>query len=493
MDEIKANLDHLSDLAVKFENSNINTSSTIYSFISYVEKISKNADSDSSTAKIIGENENVVRIMTIHKSKGLEFPVVFLCDTNTKYNFSDLIKPIVMHHSMGIGINYINDKFNITYPSIIKQGIKSLITKEIKSEELRMLYVALTRAKEKLIIFATISNYSKYINDMFVMYDNNRIDPIAIEQNDTYIKNIIMALKSDIIQGLNDNKLFKINVFNVYDNENKIINIDNEACVKDISLIEKLNSISKIKDAKYIDNKLALKIKKNIIDEYPYIIDTKTESRISVSKLKKQENEQNIKEIYADDKPNINSHSKTNMNEMNMIKPKCLSENTSQDYSLRKGVLVHFILETLDFNEDWNKQKLIDYIDSLHITGVISKEDKEKINIEDLCKFLNSKIYKDVTKLPQNMIRKEEQFILKSENISRSFIQGVIDLYYIKDSKITLVDFKTDRLKNEEDYILRYKKQLVIYKEALEKLTGYLVDNVYIYSFTLGKEIKLDI
>jgi ATP-dependent helicase/nuclease subunit A len=108
--------------------------------------------------------------MTIHKSKGLEFPIVILAGTNVKYNSKDVSSAIVLDHNLGIGVDVIDEDKNIIYPSVIKEGIKTSMVRSMKSEELRMLYVALTRAKEKLIIYSTIKDYNKKISSMFLMY-----------------------------------------------------------------------------------------------------------------------------------------------------------------------------------------------------------------------------------------------------------------------------------------------------------------------------------
>ena len=146
----KANLNYLIELASTFYS---NIGNTLNAYIKYIDNLKDKQDTSTTSAKIIGENEDVVRLMTIHKSKGLEFPIVILADTSKGYNFSDSRKQrVVFHHKYGIGIDVVNQDLGVTYPSLIKQAIRSVIEKETKSEELRLLYVALTRAKEKLFI-----------------------------------------------------------------------------------------------------------------------------------------------------------------------------------------------------------------------------------------------------------------------------------------------------------------------------------------------------
>lgn len=492
--QAKANLDSLLQVSQKYDE---NGSSSLYSFIQYIDKL-KDKKSSETTAKIIGENEDVVRIMTIHKSKGLEFPIVILADTASTYNMQDLRSNIVMHHDFGIGINCIDDEYKVTYPSVIKQAVKNVMKKEIKSEELRVLYVALTRAKEKLIIYSTINDLDKQLLNMYVMYKDEKIDYISSQKNNSYFQNILMALKDDT-QKDRENKLFNINRIKVLDTA------ELEKLTKDINakkdknnaytIEEKINELnSKIVDTEVSDknSKFYKKVDeyydqlvKKFDTSYKYTEDVNTKTRVSVSELKK---------IDYEDKEDINNLSnifEKKQNEYIMEKPECLSSEKIHYTSARKGTLVHFILEHLDFKID-SKEKLSLYISNLVETSVITQEDKVQINVDSIYNFLNLKIGNELKIIDSNNIYREQEFILNDKAISNSTIQGVIDLYYINlDNTITLVDFKTDKLYKETEYINRYNKQLQIYKEALEKLKNVKVKNTYIYSFNLNKEIEV--
>ncbi len=479
------NLTHLIDIALDVKTKGI---LTINEYIKYVDSLKDKSDSSTSAVKVIGENENVVRIMTIHKSKGLEFPIVLLCDTMRKYNMMDLNSSIIMHNKLGVGVNIVDNRYNITYPSLIKQAIKNISQKEIKSEELRMLYVALTRAKEKLIIFATVKDLQKLKDKQFVIYDNNKIDPAIILKNSTYFENIFMAINNEKTEEVN--KIFNINITNVNENLDKnILNLSDDIqdsfnVEDEISLIQnRIKSITNNED-NLKDNLVKDILKHNL--EYVYKDNglVNTLSRVSVSKLKHEDNEylyinNNIKNYEIDD----------NMLQEKYGVPMCLNENARYT-PLRKGTLIHFILEHLDLKKNFTLDELKEYINKLYLNGVIITDDIKSINVKKIYNFLNSKIGKDIK--DAKSIFKEQEFILKNTTFSKSIIQGVIDLYYInKNGNIILVDFKTDRLRNEKDYILRYKKQIDIYKEALNRLTLKKVEKSYIYSFELDKEIEV--
>ena len=222
---------------------------------------------------------------------------------------------------------------------------------------------------------------------------------------------------------------------------------------------------------------------KNLEYDYKYKEEVNTASRVSVSKLKrdyltslKDDREEN--NIIFDD--NIEK-------EFNM--PSFL--NNDKKYTpVRKGILVHFLLENLDFKKELSKDELRKYIKDLVSNNVLNVEDEKQINLTRIYNFLNSKIGQSLKEA--TVIYKEQEFVLKNSKISKSIIQGVIDLYYInKNNNVILVDFKTDRIKDEKEYIKKYKIQLDIYKEAIEKITNLKVEKVYIYSFELNKEIEV--
>ena len=443
-----ANLDLILDMCLEFEKNNL---ANLSEYISYVDSLKNKIDSSSMSAKTIGENEDVVRIMTIHKSKGLEFPVVILCDTNRRYNFKDTNYKDLLDKNIGIGINIVNEDYNISYPSIIKQAIKYSIINGLKDEELRILYVALTRAKEKLIIFGTTKDYEKLNSSLFVMKNKDKIDPYVVHQSDSYLKNILTVLKaSEKYSDKLEFNLIKENVADIIEN-----NEDTFATLSD-----EINSIRN----EYNKAEILQKIKEleERVNKYKIINEGENIARVSVSELKKQEGD------------------------ILFTLPSCISKKKVIT-GARKGTLIHFILQILDFKNINSKADLEKFIND---SKVIDSDDKKAINIDSINNFLNSNIGKAIKKA--KLVKREEEFILKNSSFSKNVIQGVIDLYYIDENdNLILVDFKTDNLETKKDFIDRYEKQLLIYKEALEKLLKKQVYKTYIYSFKLNKEIDL--
>ncbi len=543
----KANLNYLIDLTIRYEKNNI---SSLSKYIEYIDNLKEKSDDSTGAVKMLGENEDVVRIMTIHKSKGLEFPVVILCDTAKKYNFRDNNSPIITHHKFGVGINIVNEELNITYPSVIKQAIKSAKIKETKAEELRMLYVALTRAKEKLIIFGTISNYEKKKNDQYIIYKDEIIDPTIVEKNNSYFENIMMSLNKYELENSSDNEdeesnedtkynddktnkesknLFKINIIEPFkelievkekivqeieqenENENDDKDNDNEEKIeknqKNIFKNKNINDLMEIilKDIDLESNETIEKIKENnknitkeLDYEYEFLTDITTPQRVSVSELKKLEmkntnkNEHEIQEQRK--KQSLIDESKVKLTELNTTtsfpKPDCINEKEEKVIPVKKGNLIHFVLENLDYKTINNKQELEEYLNKLVLKNILTNSDLKLIDVNKIYNFLNSKIGLELKNSKE--IYKEVEFILEDKNLSNSVIQGIIDLYYINEKgNVILVDFKTDKISNKEQFINTYKKQLEIYRSALEKLTKLEVESTFIYSFNLEIEIEI--
>lgn len=460
----KANLDYLIDIAINYENS---FDSNLSSYIKYVDNIKEKVDSQSATAKIIGENEDVVRIMTIHKSKGLEFPVVMLCDTTRKYNIRDTSDTIIMENSLGIGVNVVKENLNVTYPSVIKQAIKNKIIKDSKSEELRMLYVALTRAKEKLIIFGTLKDYSKFKQNMSVNEIDGKVNYKIVLKNSDYFSNIFLALLT--LGEKNLKEYFDINILDIDKIKESIkFKANNKVNSQELSLRYQIEDFLKEKNTHPLEIEKNLCILKNNLDfKYKYIEDVNSEMRVSVSKLKLKDKDKEI------------------LFEM----PECINKGNIKT-GTKYGTTMHTILMYIDYKRIDTMEKLKEYVEDLVKNKIVKKEDIKFDMIKKIYKFINSKIGNDLKK--SNNINKEKEFILIDKEISNSQIQGIIDLYYINQNEnIVLVDFKTDNLEEEGMFIQKYKLQLDVYRRALEKLTGKEVEKTYIYSFKLGKEIEI--
>ena len=345
------------------------------------------------------------------------------------------------------------------------------------------MYVALTRAKEKLFIFATTKDYDKEYSMQTIKLKNGKFNQTLVASNTSYYKNLLPVIKY-YNEFEADKKEFDIQRIEIKSNttDEELRNLFN---IKEAE--EESKSINDILITAFnkekVDKELLKSIKENLESEYRYYEDAHTPSRVSVSELKQSkidEEDVHITSLFNDENRDNDEYKM----------PLCLLEKEEKYTPVRKGLLIHFILQNLEFKSLNTKSDIKNYIDKLKFENVISEQDSKYISITKIYNFLNSKIGKELKDAKK--IFREYEFILKNEKISNSLIQGIIDLFYItEDNKAILVDFKTDKLDNEQDFIDRYKIQLKIYKDAINTLTDYNIYKTYIYSFNLNKEIEL--
>lgn len=513
----------------------------LFNFINFINKLKKNSG-DMGSAKILGENENVVRIMSIHKSKGLEFPVVFVSGCGKKFNLMDLNKKILLHHDLGFGPDYIDILKRITYPTIVKQAIKKKILLESLSEEMRILYVALTRAKEKLFITGTVNDLEKYcgrwsdnassegkkIPEYYILKGRSYLDWIVsalmrhsncetlreaagVEEYDTkgllhhdskweiffWDRSNIEEDKQDSEVDEEKSSIFqKINRLirkNYIDMDNT--DIDEEEDITD----EKLNHIReayKDKNKKYREI-----IEKRLDFKYPFIESTELPTAITVTELKRRLNAQTVdtekfsKELYV---PKL------------LTKPSFLEETKGLS-AAEKGTAMHDVMQYLDLNRVGSKEEILKQLDELVYKQLITEEQSKAIRIDKVLKFFNSSLGKRIIKAGiEGKLRKEVPFSyeISCTEVYKEFsdskyegrydnetikLQGIIDCYFEEDGKIILLDYKTDYVENGDiqPIIERYRNQIKYYVRALELKGDKKVSEKYLYLFGADSAVEI--
>ena len=468
----QANLKMLFQKAKDYESSNFKG---LYNFINFIDKL-KIASGDMGSAKLIGENDDVVRIMSIHKSKGLEFPVVFLSSTGKQFNLNDLKEDVLLHQEMGIGAKYIDYDKQVKYDTLSKQAIKNKILLEILSEEMRILYVALTRAKEKLFITGVTRDFKKdleKIDSRIERYpkQNGKINSILIKKCKKYLDWILLVYQYE--KKICCDKV-ELNTYKKKALLKTLKKVDNE----EIDVLEELES-------RKINEEELNEISSILNYEYPNMLDTTIPTKTSVTTLKQLENGEKI----------------LVEKEINLPKPKFLKNGKEEKITAAmKGTLVHLCLQKLNEKDDYDIVKVKALIEELEAKKIITTKEKEAINPNKILEFTKSNIWNEL-KIAKKVEREKPFYInipakeiYKEETKENVLVQGIIDLYYIdKDDNLNLVDYKTDyvELGNEQELVIKYKKQLELYKKALEKTYKKQVKNIYIYSVYLNKVIDL--
>lgn len=491
----QANLKILFQRAKQFEKTSFKG---LFNFINFINKLTKSSG-DIGSAQILGENEDVVRIMSIHKSKGLEFPVVFLCGLGKNFNLMDLNKDMIYHDELGLGPDFVDLEKRFSIGTLAKESIKKKMKLETLSEEMRILYVAFTRAKEKLIMTGTVNNIQKlaekWLNSASLEYD--RILPSEVLKGRSYLDWIGMALshhKDGVIFGevtgvtnkvsKDDTSKWEINLWNKSDLINKIE-------LEDIKQEEKYELTITCENSK--DKSVSEEINRRLSYQYPLKALTTLKSNISVSDLKRRNAEEHYdtEEVYR---------------EKAIVIPRFLQEKKGLTPA-EKGTAVHFVMKKIDFNRVSSVQEIKNQLQGLFEGEFLLNEELKAINPHKILNFFKSNLGKKILKLNERgeKIYREVPFYteISSLEVDKTLdnkykdekirLQGIIDCFFEYDGELILLDYKTDYVKMgaEEEFKDKYKKQLDYYSDAIFKMTGKKVTYKYLYSFSLEKEIQL--
>ena len=497
----QANLRMLFERAKQYETASFKG---LYNFIHFIEKIHLSSG-DLGAAKIIGENENVVRIMSIHKSKGLEFPVVFLSSTGKQFNLMDLNESILLHQEMGIGVKYIDYEKQIQYDTLSKAAIRNKILTETLSEEMRILYVALTRAKEKLYITGIQKDYDKVKEkimgqiEQYPLNDENKINPILLKKYKKYLDWIMLVY---MYEKENMTDIAELHIHNKSDLMKSLEKSNDE----DVDVIGLLNNHNLSDSSVKFEN---IEDIQNVIEsKYKYEESIAIQTKTSVTELKELANLNNeankkIKHVLNyernTDEGTIVEGNIESSYEKFQIPNFMKNEEQEKLTGARKGTLLHLCMQKLEIEKDYELSDVKELVNNLKDREIITQLEAENININAILKFTKSNIWEELKNAKE--VHREEPFymtipakeIYKKDVEEKILVQGVIDLYYIdKNNNLVLLDYKTDYLENgAEELIQKYDSQLQLYKKALEDALNRKVDKIYIYSTYLGKEIKI--
>jgi len=502
----KTNLMLLFEKAKNYEK---NSYKGLFNFVNYIQKIS--LKSDISEAKLISEDANVARIMSIHKSKGLEFPIVFLANTNKKFNFRADDSNLVLHQKLGFGaVVYDMDK-KTSFNSIMKKKIEKFKKNEQIAEEMRLLYVAMTRAKEKLIITGRVKDYENLkeeissgidergnISNYKILKINNYLDWIlsSIDNLSVYGKSLNCLGREENFLGNEDLK-FQLNV-----------NTKTEEFIEYQRIKEELKTNEIILDEDDIEVKHEMRTVKQFLEdrfnkEYIYKNVLNKPSSITVSEIKKM--------IQEEDEEKHQKYYKENF----VLKTPSFIHQGEEKVgfnSAEKGTIFHLAMQLLDFSkfdtEDVSKirEEVKLQINSFVEKNIMSLDEAETIKINWIVKFIQSDIFKEIYIANKSEKLFKEKAIdyniklknlFKDENIEEDekiMVVGIIDLFFENENgEIILLDYKTDYVTKEnlEEVKARYKVQLDLYKSAIEDISGKKVTKKGLYLFGINEFVEI--
>ena len=493
----QANLRILFQRAKQYEQTSFKG---LFNFINFINKLRKSSG-DMGSAKVLGENEDVVRIMSIHKSKGLEFPVVFVCGSGKQFNLMDLNNNILYHEELGFGPELVDLDKRVSYPTLPKEAIKQRIRLETLSEEVRILYVAFTRAKEKLIITGAVNGLEKWITKCCnaAALDKDIILPSEVLKGKSYLDWIGMAICKHR-DGESLRELVGANDINIKDD---LSTWRVKTWTKSDLIVDKKNSdVDEINEENLLINfdcsSVDKEIERRLDFRYKFRESTLIKSNFSVSELKKKNFEQvpviDTEELFKEDICNI--------------KPKFLQEERGLT-AAEKGTAMHFVMQKVDLSRVSTIEEIKMQLKEFVNRELLSKEEYKVINPYKVKKFFISKlgermlsaynrgdiVYRELPFYTEIDVHRIDPDLPKEVEGDKVRLQGVIDSFFYEDNEVILLDYKTDYVEqgNEEELINKYRMQIQYYKEALEKITKTKIKECYLYSFYLEKEILVEV
>lgn len=475
----RGNLYKLIDLAIKFETTSFKG---LFRFCNYIDRLQK-YESDMGEADLMSEDDDAVRIMTIHHSKGLEFPVVFLSEVSKEFNEQDTKGAMILHGSKGVAIDEISLERRTKKTPLFKQYISRCIKKDAYGEEMRVLYVAMTRAKEKLIITGT--------------YDEGKLpQPLNGKMSNS------MRLNKQGYGGwlipimTKHPEKYDISIFYPGD----LVDKELETQIKGKLQREDIFDFRAFASPKDVE-----KIFHNLEYQYPYEITYPFKGKYSVSELKHRAMDLNEEEDSVEVFPKVETTDK-------LDSQKDASNSSQQAVSpgALKGTAMHRFMECFDFTRLDESDILSAELQRIRESRLMTEEDMERLDVNKLQTFLNSSLAKAMKKAAvSNHLLKEQPFVMGDtpkqllaklypdmefcDDAPLVLVQGIIDVFYLTEDEegIVLVDYKTDRISREVELIERYKEQMELYQKAIEKATHKKVIKRVLYSFSLGKEVVL--
>lgn len=463
----QANLDMLVEKAESYENTSYKG---VFHFIRYIEKL-RRYNTDFGEASVVNGQGNTVRIMSIHKSKGLEFPVVILAGMGKLFNRQDARGKILIDPDFGIGTDYLDGEKHLKGPTLKKNAMKRRMELDALGEELRVLYVAMTRAKEKLVMTAADRSLETKLEKWRNLPDTAGKLPFTIlSLANSYLDWILMSISGGSahidVKIIEAESLLNTEIENQLSAEltgRQLLNIDTNT-VYDEAYREKL-----LHSFQFV---------------YPYETDVILNTKMSVSELKK-----------AGDQTLEDEEESAVLQELVPTIPSFMKEEIEEKSGVTRGTAYHRAMELLDFGSIKTAEDVKLQLASLTESGRLTKEAEALIRPADISRFLQTDLGKRTAAAQQaGRLYRERQFVMgvparetgSWDSDEPVLIQGIIDAYLEEEDGIVLIDYKTDYAENPGELINRYKTQLAYYERAIVQILHKPVKERYIYSYRLG-------
>lgn len=493
----QANLQLLLEKAEEYETG---SHKGLFYFIRYAEDM-KTAEKEASAAKPLTENEERVHVMTIHKSKGLEFPVVFISDIGKRFNEMDVRSAVLFHQKWGCGMNYTDIENRVVYRTLAKQALSNAIREENMAEEIRVLYVAMTRAKEKLILTGTVNEFEKAFLkwEGFADCKTEALSASRLRRANSYLDWVMPAILRHPTGAAAAKKMIGSENFRVQ----QAALLQGEARAWKLQLYSRekaLQAISKEqKEAQTQKNYFhswespaeMTEERENVYRilswQYPYGKETRLPAKLSISEIKRKYQEEVLGETL-----------------LPIPKEMKLPELKKQAAvgGAKLGTAMHVFMEEANLRQAYTMEEIEAQARELVQRGRLTQEEAGALRKKELLQFFRSSLAERLRKAEEIETERPFSLLLQPKELffgeeyqdvtDQILVNGIIDCYFIENGKIVLLDYKSDRVYTEKVLRERYQIQLALYRTALERAFLLPVQEVYLYSFAMGKAIPLE-
>ena len=470
-----ANLHMLSEKAIAYEKTSYRG---LYHFIRYIDELQK-YDVDFGEAELVGENEDAVNIMSIHKSKGLEFPVCFVSGMGKSFNKQDSRSKMILHPNLGVGLDIIEEDRRIKVPAFFKKVIARQTELESLGEELRVLYVAFTRAKEKLIITGCIKDEEmlQQIREIYCGSNRKALNFKERAEAKTFLEWILPAAAAS---GSWD-KVSYVTPWSM---------LEDEAAHQ---ITEHVSLRQRVQQAEEVSDTLYEKIKEQLSYQYPHPDAIHLVTKYSVSEL----NHRAMRELAAKEEEDVTPKFLEEVSTPYV--PAFMEGKAEVNQGALRGTAMHRLMECYDFTKmpdhsDEFAENIKKQLTGLVQMGKVSEDMQKLIRIPSVELFLKSQLAPRMKAAAmRDDLFREKPFVMGNHEMEEEMvlIQGIIDVFWVEEDGIVLLDYKTDRVDSATRLRDMYKEQLDLYAEALERIFPLPVKEKYLYSFRLNQAIEV--
>lgn len=485
----QANLKALYDRARQYEEAGFRG---LFRYLQLMDKM-KEDGLDLAPAKVVSEKEDVVRIMSIHKSKGLEFPVVFVADMGKAFNRRDTQDQILFHNRLGIGLKQYDPEWRMSYPTLIWSGIAAQLRWEGTAEEERILYVAMTRARDQLIL----TGHSSHIDRDWQRW-TSRLNPAQAKSYFDWVMPAALApfgAKADADYA-RPGAAWQDAIWQVRIARAVPAGTVEEGAYDGEPRLEALRrgDLTGTPVPSWLDEQLSW--------QYAYPQAVRTAAKFSVSEVKRRYQELHSDELQDEADLSVPSAAvippAPGEDDAFAALPPWLAGEEAAVSGAQRGTALHKALQYITPAADQTTATLRREIDAFVRQGLLSREEAKLVYVPVLAAFCQSDIGRRMAESPE--LHREYPFTVllaggdplpETETGEQILIQGVIDCLFREDDAWILVDYKSDRLETADAFRSRYAVQLALYKRAVEQITHRPVEETYIYSLHLQQEIRL--